>query len=166
MSPHSGLVAGSFDFRKRLMWACGRVDVLCVDGLCLIQTVWELLFSTKQALQSRGKSPNAEPRCLMAVEREESLCDTDCTLKRRVKEWKVEQRNTYMTHFWCVPVFRVMVMGVFLWWCLFFYFPLSSACQSHAFLCQFVCCCLHKTKKLQSQVAKWINVHINFGDSL
>lgn len=34
------------------MWARGRVDVLCVDGLCLLQTVCELLFSAKQALQA------------------------------------------------------------------------------------------------------------------
>lgn len=47
--------------------------MLCVDGLRLLQTVWELLFSTKQALQSRGKSPNAEPRCLTAADREGGL---------------------------------------------------------------------------------------------
>lgn len=53
-----------------------RLDVLCVDVPRLLQTVWELLFSTKQALQSSGKSPNAEPRCVTAAEREGGLCHT------------------------------------------------------------------------------------------
>lgn len=52
------------------MWADGRVDVLRVDGLCLLHTVWELLFSTKQPLHSSGKSLNAEPRCVKAADRE------------------------------------------------------------------------------------------------
>lgn len=58
-----------------------------VDGLRLLHTVWELLFSTKQALQSSGKSPNAEPRCLTAAEREGGLCHS-------AHERKVEQSNT------------------------------------------------------------------------
>lgn len=72
--------------------------MLCVDGLRLLQTVWELLFSTKQALQSSGKSPNAEPRCLMAAEREGGLCHT-VHKERGEEERKVEQSNT-LTQFW------------------------------------------------------------------
>lgn len=41
--------------------------MLRVDGLRLQHAVWELLFRTKQALQSSGKSPNAESRCLQTV---------------------------------------------------------------------------------------------------
>lgn len=83
------------DFGRRLMWAWGRVDVLCVDGLRLLRTVWELLFSTKQALQCSGKSPNAEPRCLMAAGREGGLCHTvQC-----IHEWS---RATFFTYFWWV----------------------------------------------------------------
>lgn len=82
----------SSHFEGRLMWALGRLDVLCVDGLRLRQTGRELLFSTKQGLQSRGKSPNAEPRCRMAADREGGLCHTE---KSRVEEGKVEQINNF-----------------------------------------------------------------------
>lgn len=61
---------------NHLMWACGRVDGLCVDGLCLLKIVLNSSSQTKQALQSSGKSPNAQPRCLMAADREENFCGT------------------------------------------------------------------------------------------
>lgn len=63
--------------------------MLRVDGLLLLQTVWELLFNTKQALQSSGKSPNAVPRCLMAADREGGLCHT----VHKGVEWRRERWN-------------------------------------------------------------------------
>lgn len=81
--------------------------MLCVDGLRLLQTVWELLFSAKQALQSSGKSPNAEPRCLTAAEREGGLCRT---VHKSLSGGERGGAEPHLTHFWWDPKVKSAVI--------------------------------------------------------
>lgn len=71
--------------------------MLCVDGLRLLQTVWALLCSTKQALQRSGKSPNAEPRCLTAADREGGLCHSvHERVQRRRGRWSRATLDSFL----------------------------------------------------------------------
>lgn len=76
---------------NHLMWACGRVDGLCVDGLCLLKIVLNSSSQTKQALQSSGKSPNAQPRCLQTVKKS--------SVAQYIKEWSRGEQSGVEQHF-------------------------------------------------------------------